>query len=94
MRGKGLVNNAVLAIDGTHINVTKPLTNGWNYYNRNGQFSITFLCVCDHKKRFNCMAYNYERIHDARVYRNLGLRDRIERISQNYVVLGDPAFVG
>jgi hypothetical protein len=51
----GIFNNAVLAIDGTHINITKSRIGGWNFYNRHGTFSINFLCVCDFKKRFRSL---------------------------------------
>ncbi len=90
----GFENNAVLAIDGTHIKIEKPHQNGWNYYNRHGVFSINFLCVCDYKKRFRGFTYNYGRIHDSWVYRLSGLKNNVESLPDEYFVLGDPAFSG
>ncbi|XP_017467073.1 PREDICTED: putative nuclease HARBI1 [Rhagoletis zephyria] len=35
-------------IDGTHIELIKPLTDAPSYYNRKGYFSINAMIICDH----------------------------------------------
>ncbi|KAI5154607.1 hypothetical protein ENBRE01_3423, partial [Enteropsectra breve] len=65
------------------------------FYDRKGCFSITFVCVVDHRQRFRGITYGFGKSHDARIYRGSQLRNLIEAISDNTCfVVGDSAFSG
>ncbi|KAI5154528.1 hypothetical protein ENBRE01_3403, partial [Enteropsectra breve] len=67
----------------------------FDYYDRKGCFSITFVCVVDHQQRFRGITYGFGKSHDARIYRGSNLRNLVEGISDDFCyVLGDSAFSG
>ncbi|KAF7670557.1 putative nuclease HARBI1, partial [Cucumispora dikerogammari] len=50
----------ILAIDGTHINISKPnIGNPFDYYDRKGNFSVNFVCLVDYKQRFRAVSYGF-----------------------------------
>ncbi|KAI5150381.1 hypothetical protein ENBRE01_1462 [Enteropsectra breve] len=87
---------AILAIDGTQIKICPPaIAQAFDYYDRKGCFSVTFICVVDYMQRFRGITYGFGKSHDARIYRGSLLRNRIEAISDdNLYVVGDSAFSG
>ncbi len=76
----------VLAIDGTHVYVDKPLHNGWNYYNRYGSFSISFMCLVDYKKKSTgCHSI-------MGVYRVSNFPRFVNALPHEFFIIGDPTF--
>ena len=91
---KGEFQGCILAIDGTHIEITSPASD-FDFYNRKGHFSINFVCAVDYKKRFRGASYGFGSSHDARIYRrSTSLRDKIESYPQRYFCVADSAFSG
>ena len=91
----GNLPNCLLAIDGTEIQISKPSSRPFSYYNRHDVFSITFLCAVDYKMRFRAISYGYGSSHDSYLYRISNLRNLIEDIDDPHIfIVGDPAFRG
>ncbi|KAJ8910566.1 hypothetical protein NQ315_008951 [Exocentrus adspersus] len=83
-------------IDGCHIPCKQPPANEVNYYNRKGFHSIRLQGTCDHQGKFiDVYIGNPGRIHDARVFRNSPLFERMSEadfIPSNFHLLGDAAY--
>ncbi len=91
----GGVENCLLAIDGTEIQISKPSRSGFSFYNRHDVFSVTFLCAVDYKMKFRAITYGFGSSHDSFLYRNSNMRDMIENIEEDEIfIIGDPAFRG
>ncbi|XP_044766246.1 putative nuclease HARBI1, partial [Coccinella septempunctata] len=69
-REKGPIPKVVGAIDGCHINITKPSEDGNSFINRHHNFSIQLQAVCDHECKFTHVYIgNCGSVHDQRVLR-------------------------
>ncbi|KRH94048.1 putative nuclease HARBI1 [Pseudoloma neurophilia] len=89
------VKNCLLALDGTEIQISRPNSQPFSYYNRHDIFSVKFLCAIDYKLRFRGVSYGFGASHDSFVYSASRLRDKIENISdRNVFILADSAFTG
>ncbi|KAI4455228.1 hypothetical protein MML48_1g01257 [Holotrichia oblita] len=93
---KGGFGNVIGAIDGCHIRVRKPISDGNDYINRKGYASIILQGVVDHQKRFIDISVGHPgSLHDARVLRKSKLFLTIEEHDicySNYFLLGDSAY--
>ncbi|KAI5153052.1 hypothetical protein ENBRE01_3116 [Enteropsectra breve] len=59
------IEGAILAIDGTQIKLCRPaLDNPYDFYDRKGCFSVTFVCVVDHLQRFRGIIYGFGKCQD------------------------------
>ena len=90
----GTTKGCILTIDGTHLAITRPdCEEPFDYYNRKGFFSLSFICVFDDRLRFRGVTYGYGKNHDSRILRESRLINKIEAIDEeNTYVLGDSAF--
>ena len=62
--------NCLGAIDGSHINIKKPVVHPTDYYNRKGNYSILIQGVCDGNGKFLSVSCGHPgSIHDARMLR-------------------------
>ena len=87
------ISGTIMAIDGTHIPITRPKINPYAYYNRKSFFSINVVCLVDHKLRFRGVTYGHGSSHDMRILRISNIRDKIENIADSSVfIIGDSAF--
>jgi hypothetical protein len=82
------------AIDGTHIPVPAPTSeHRASFINRKGFSSIQLQVVCDSNLKLLDTYTGWPgSVHDARVYRNSPISEVIERLGENYHVLGDSAY--
>ncbi|RVD91795.1 putative nuclease HARBI1 [Tubulinosema ratisbonensis] len=88
-----VVENTILAIDGTHIQISRPYNNGHLYYSRKGFFSINFLCAVDYKMRFRFITFGFRSSHDSRILINSQLYEYCSIINNNnFHVVADCAF--
>ena len=54
------------AIDGSHIQITPPVLNHTNYYNRKGWYSVILQAVVDHQYLFRDINVGWPgSVHDA-----------------------------
>jgi hypothetical protein len=68
-RFKGLFNNCIGAIDGTHIEVTVPTNKVVQYLNRKGRTSQNVMAVVDMDLRFTFVLAGWPgSVHDMRVF--------------------------
>ncbi|KAI5154004.1 hypothetical protein ENBRE01_3291, partial [Enteropsectra breve] len=90
------MQEAILAIDGAQIKISRPtIAQSFDFYDRKGCFSITFICAVDFMQRFRGITYGFGKSLDARIYRGSNLRNLVERITDDSVyVLADSAFSG
>lgn len=71
------------AIDGCYIPCKQPPENAHDYYNRKEFHSIILQAVCNHKGVFiDCHIDMPGRMHDARVFRNSPLYNRIRNVQK------------
>ncbi|CAB4028344.1 Hypothetical predicted protein [Paramuricea clavata] len=62
--------NCVGAIDGSHINIKKPVVHPTDYYNRKGNYSILIQGVCDSNGKLLSISCGHPgSIHDTRMLR-------------------------
>uniref|UniRef100_A0A674IZS0 DDE Tnp4 domain-containing protein n=1 Tax=Terrapene triunguis TaxID=2587831 RepID=A0A674IZS0_9SAUR len=94
------------AIDGTHIPILSPEHQATEYINRKGYFSMLLQALVDHKGRFTNINMGWPgKVHDAHVFRNSGLFQKLEEgtffldqtitvgdVEMPIVILGDPAY--
>ncbi|XP_053875723.1 E3 ubiquitin-protein ligase RNF144B isoform X1 [Malaclemys terrapin pileata] len=67
------------AIDGTHIPILSPEHQATEYINRKVYFSILLQALVDHKGCFTNINVGWPgKVHDARVFRNSGLFQKLE----------------
>ncbi|CAM4633656.1 unnamed protein product, partial [Lepidochelys olivacea] len=94
------------AIDGTHIPILAPEHQAAEYINRKGYFSIVLQALVDHKGRFTNINVGWPgKVHDARIFRNSGLFQKLQEgslfpdqkitvgdVEMPICILGDPAY--
>ncbi|CAM5085672.1 unnamed protein product [Natator depressus] len=94
------------AIDGTHIPILGPDHLGSQYINLKGYFSMVLQALVDHKGRFTNISVGWPgKVHDARIFRNSGLWERLQQgtyfpdqkitvgdVELPMVILGDSAY--
>ncbi|KAK3103481.1 hypothetical protein FSP39_019561 [Pinctada imbricata] len=82
------------AIDGTHINIPKPVEHSAAYLNRKKAYSLILQAVCDPTLAFVDIYIGWPgSVHDARVFSNSPLKDKLTQIlSDEFHLLGDGAY--
>ncbi|XP_053904772.1 uncharacterized protein LOC128848703 isoform X6 [Malaclemys terrapin pileata] len=94
------------AIDGTHIPILSPEHQATEYINRKGYFSVLLQALVDHKGHFSNINVGWPgKVHDAHVFRNSGLFQKLEEgtffpdqkitvgdVEIPIIILGDPAY--
>ncbi|XP_065438983.1 uncharacterized protein LOC135981276 [Chrysemys picta bellii] len=94
------------AIDGTHIPILGLDHQGSQYINHKGYFSMVLQALVDHKGRFTNINVGWPgKVHDARIFRNSGLCERLQQgtyfpdqkitvgdVEMPIVILGDPVY--
>uniref|UniRef100_A0A8C8RPP7 DDE Tnp4 domain-containing protein n=1 Tax=Pelusios castaneus TaxID=367368 RepID=A0A8C8RPP7_9SAUR len=81
------------AIDGTHIPILAPDHLATEYINRKGYFSMVLQALVDHRGRFTDINAGWSgKVHDARIFRNSGLKITVGDVEMPTVILGDPAY--
>lgn len=85
--------NVIGAIDGTHIRIQNPGgEDALRFINRKGYYSINCQFVCDaHCKFQNIVARWPGSTHDARIFENSSLKNKLEQITSGYL-LGDSGY--
>ena len=93
-RQRAGIPGVVGAVDGTHIQSPAPNSlHRSSYINRKGFASIQLQVVCDSKLRFLDICTGYPgSVHDARVYRNSPLSEKVETLPDTYHILGESAY--
>lgn len=90
------IHGAIGVIDGSHIEIKKPVTEGDCYINRKGYASLLLQGIVDHKKKFiDVFCGEPGSIHDARLLRKSTIYASIlsdPSIMGNYFLLGDSAY--
>lgn len=80
-------------IDGTHIKIDKPHSNPIPYYNRKKYFSIVLQGISDHKKKFTDIFIGFPgSCHDARIFRDSDVREKLRDLRGDRWILGDSAY--
>lgn len=78
IEGKCRIPGIVGALDGTHIPIKQPTDNAVDFYNRHQQHSIILQAVCLDNKTFTDVCIGMPgRLHDARVFRNSPLYEKL-----------------
>lgn len=91
------IPGVVGSIEGTHITIKQPVNNAVDFYNRKEQHSVILQAVSNEKKIFIDIFVGMPgRIHDARVFRNSPLFQRLtdnpHLLLPNQHLLGDAAY--
>ncbi|XP_025157462.1 protein ALP1-like [Harpegnathos saltator] len=82
------------AVDGCHIPCKQLKNNAHDYYNRKSFHSIILQSICDHHRKFiDCFIGLSGRMHDARVFRNSTIYQRIIN-ERNPLLLTDEHIIG
>ena len=81
------------SIDGCHIKIGKPTERANDYYNRKGFYSVVLQAVCREDRRFTDIYCGWPgKVHDARVFRNSPLSERLQVLCGCNHLLGDGAY--
>ncbi|CAG2231006.1 unnamed protein product [Mytilus edulis] len=81
------------AVDGTHISIRKPTDHPQSYLNRKKDYSIILQGVCDADMTFIDVFVGWPgSVHDARVYRNSPLEEKVSHLPIESHLLGDGAY--
>ncbi|XP_054155561.1 putative nuclease HARBI1 [Oppia nitens] len=82
------------AIDGTHIPILAPPGEVEpSYVNRKGFHSINVQAVVDSTLRFTDLVANYPgRVHDSFIWRNCGLKQKLDQVPDIGWLLGDSGY--
>ena len=91
-RGNHNFHNVILAIDGTHFEITKPKSDPLNYYNRHGYFSLNVIAAIDYKKRFRSMTPGFGKSHDSMILSASNTYTHILNLENDAKLVGDAAF--
>jgi hypothetical protein len=89
------IAGVVGAIDGTHINIKRPISQfAQVYYNRKGDYGILLQGVCDYKKKIiDVFCGEAGSMHDARLLKESSLYERgLNGFFGNNCLLGDSAY--
>jgi hypothetical protein len=81
------------AVDGTHIEISKPLVEPDLWIDRHGKHSINLTAVCDASSRI--LFYRVGdpgSYHDSRVRRISTLPELLDKLSPKYHIIGDSAY--
>lgn len=71
--------NAIGTLDGTHLKMDRPKDSPICYYNRKGYFSLNAMILNDHNYKIYDFFIGYPgSVHDARVFDNSPLLDRLK----------------
>ncbi|KAK9729885.1 DDE superfamily endonuclease [Popillia japonica] len=82
-----------VCIDGTHIKIDKPTERHTDYCNRKGYYSIIVQGVCDERKKFINIFIGFPgSTHDARVFKNSTLYEKLQNSINDFYILGDSAY--
>lgn len=64
------------AVDGSHVNIKKPMTNTNDYMHRKGHYSCNVQAAGDYQYCFFNVVIKWPRsVHDARIFSNPGLNE-------------------
>lgn len=85
--------NIIGCIDGTHIRIDRPKESPESYYNRKDFFSIQMQIVCNHERKIIDVFIGFPgSVHDARVFRNSPLIEKLLNPELRGWLLGDSAY--
>jgi hypothetical protein len=80
-------------IDGSHIKIKQPYKRGYDYYNKNNEYSVVLQAVVREDLRFTDVFTGYPgKVHDARVFRESPLYQSGQARCDNGHILGDAAY--
>ncbi|KAI4464269.1 hypothetical protein MML48_3g00005519 [Holotrichia oblita] len=96
LRGNLSFPNVFGCVDGTHIEIPKPM-NGNSYYNRKGYHSIVIQAICDAKMYFLDIFVGWPgSVSDSRVWRNSPIYEKLTNEPASVIpgshLLGDKAY--
>lgn len=81
-----------MAIDGTHFEMRRPKTEGNDFFNRKGFYSLHFICLINPDMKFRALTYGHGSNHDSRVLRISKISERKEQLPENTFIVEDRAF--
>lgn len=90
-RGQDNLNNIILTVDGTHIPISKPCSNTFDYMNRHEYFSINVIAFIDYNQDLGDLRWNVES-HDSRILRYSNLMIKIEEFERYGKIATDYTF--
>uniref|UniRef100_A0A182S0B7 DDE Tnp4 domain-containing protein n=1 Tax=Anopheles funestus TaxID=62324 RepID=A0A182S0B7_ANOFN len=93
---KSGIEDVIMCVDGTHVQIKKPKDRPRLYLNRKSFYSINTMIVCDHKNRIRAVDARFAGSHhDAHIWRVSNVRmyfNDIHRNGQNHKLLGDAGY--
>ena len=83
----------IARVDGTHVRITAPSTNEWEYVNRKGYHSINVQLTCDANLLiWNAVIRWLGSTHDARILNESRLCEFMNGNHDNNIILGDSGY--
>ena len=93
-RELGNIEGTIMAIDGTHIEISAPNTYPEKYYNYKGYYSLNWLMGCDHRGKIRYVfGPGFGSSNDAFVFRMSGLVEWLNfDVPEGFHIIGDGAY--